>query len=96
MAKPTKEDKIRRKAKKTQRKSDKNEPEAYGETTMGLGNGSTARKSEIQKRLPPIGCPNRKRGYRGLEAANAVDPVHYKAKQRGSVSNVFMFKPSES
>jgi hypothetical protein len=25
-----------------------------------------------------------------------IDPVHYEAKQRGSVSNVFMFKPSES
>ncbi len=51
----------------------RNEPEAYGETTMALGNGSTARGNpKSKRRLRPIGCPNRMRAYRGLEAAKGV------------------------
>ena len=41
--KTTKEDKIRRKAKKTQRKSDK-EPQVYGKTRMALGNPIDSRE----------------------------------------------------
>jgi hypothetical protein len=38
MAKPTKEDKIRRKARKPSASQIRNEPEVYSETAMALGN----------------------------------------------------------
>jgi hypothetical protein len=107
MARPTKEDKIRRKA-KPQRQSDKKRAGGDRRDHDGIGRLTDARKSqkktsanrlpESNERLPRAG--SRKKCGVAEECSNRtmteIDPVHHKAKRRGSIANVFMFKPSES